>query len=307
MNEVKLFAPASVANISCGFDVLGLCLDNVGDLMTIRKSDVPGIKITKIIGQEIPLETEKNVAGVAGLALLKAYEKPVGFDIEIDKRIKAGSGIGSSAASAAGAVAGINYLLGEPFSKHELISFAMKGEKLACGSEHADNVAPVLLGGFTLVRTCDPLDVIKLNNPLELVATVIHPMIEVKTADSRAVLQNKVSLKKAITQWANVGALVSGLYEEDYDLISRSLVDVVVEPSRKMLIPSFDILKKRAKSVGALGSGISGSGPSVFALSKGMEIAHEVGKIMGDHYAELAIPYDIHISPINPTGIKYIT
>ena len=247
MDRISLFAPASIANISCGFDVLGLCLDNVGDLMHLQKSNTPGLQITEIKGQNLPLQTEKNVAGVAALALLEAYKKPIGFKLQIDKRIKAGSGIGSSAASAAGTVVGINKLLGGPFTQLELIAFAMEGERLACGSAHADNVAPVIMGGFTLVRSTNPLDVIPLNSPLELAATVIHPEIEVKTADARAVLHNKIPLKKAINQWANVGALVSGLYQEDYNLISRSLVDEIVEPARAMLIPGFDQLKENAK------------------------------------------------------------
>lgn len=306
MESVSLFAPASIANISCGFDVLGLCLDNVGDLMHIETSNKPGFRITEIKGQDLPLETEKNVAGVAAQALLKAYNQPVGFELKIDKRIKAGSGIGSSAASAAGAVVGINKLLGEPFSSLELISFAMEGERLACGSAHADNVAPVILGGFTLVRSLQPLDVIPLHSPLELAATVIHPEIEVKTADARAVLHNKIPLKKAINQWANVGALVSGLYQEDYDLISRSLVDEIVEPARAMLIPGFDQLKDNATQAGALGCGISGSGPSVFALSKGMTNAHLVAKSMAEVYDKIGVPYEIHICPINPNGVQFI-
>ena len=189
LQGVRLFAPASIANISCGFDVLGLCLENIGDYMEIRRSEKAGIRITSIKGQDLPLEAENNVAGVAGLAMLKAYNAKLGFDINIEKNIKPGSGIGSSAASAAGTVAGMNYLLGNPFTPEELIPFAMEGERLACGSAHADNVAPAILGGFTLVRDTNPLDVVKLPTPLELTATVIHPKIEVKTADARAVLK----------------------------------------------------------------------------------------------------------------------
>lgn len=303
---VKLFAPASIANISCGFDVLGLCLENIGDLMEIRRSDKAGIQITSIKGQNLPLEAENNVAGVAGLAMLEAHNSKLGFEIHIEKNIKPGSGIGSSAASASGAVAGINYLLGNPFSNKELIPFAMEGERLACGTAHADNVAPALLGGFTLVRDTNPLDICALPTPLELVATVIHPKIEVKTADARAVLKKSVTLKKAITQWGNVGALVSSLYEEDYDLLSRSLVDVIVEPERSILIPYFKELKAACKASGALGSGISGSGPSVFALSRGMSNANKVAQAMGSVLEKTKIPYDIHVSPVKKTGVSFI-
>ncbi len=306
MKKVSVFAPASVANISCGFDVLGLCLDNVGDTLHIEKSTTPGIRITEIIGQKLPLETEKNVAGVAALALLKDYGQNVGFTIKLEKGIKPGSGIGSSAASAAGAVVGINHLLSNPYSKSELISFAMEGERIACGSAHADNVSPVILGGFTLVRSLDPLDVIRLNTPLELVATIIHPEIEVKTADARAVLLDKLHLKQAVAQTANLGALVTGLFKEDYELIRRSLVDHIVEPVRSVLIPGFQQLKDNANAAGALGTGISGSGPSVFALSKGMETAHNVPKAMEEVYQKIGLPYETHISIINNEGVKIV-
>ena len=246
MNEIKIFCPATIANLSCGFDVLGLCLETAGDEMIIRKSDVKGIRITKIVGADLPLETEKNVAGVSALAMLEAIETEFGFEIEIYKNIKAGSGIGSSAASSAGAVFGINELLGRPFTRKELVLFAMQGEKLASGNAHADNVAPALLGGFTLVRSSSPLDIIKIESPSELYATVVHPQIELKTSDARSVLKQTVSLKSAITQWGNVGGLVAGLYTKDYDLIGRSLHDEIVEPLRSVLIPGFDLIKKTA-------------------------------------------------------------
>jgi homoserine kinase len=312
MNEIKLFCPATIANLSCGFDVLGLCLATAGDEMIIRKSDVKGIRITKIVGADLPLETEKNVAGVSALALLEEYEREfvpmtIGFEIEIYKHIKAGSGIGSSAASSAGAVFGINELLGQPFTRKELVKFAMQGEKLASGNAHADNVAPCLLGGFTLVRCSNPLDIIKIDSPSELYATVVHPQIELKTSDARSVLKQTVSLKSAITQWGNVGGLVAGLYTNDYELIGRSLHDEIIEPVRSMLIPGFDLIKKTAYENGALGSGISGSGPSIFALSKGKETAEKIAKAMSAVYDEINLPYEIHVSKVNPIGINRLT
>jgi homoserine kinase len=328
MNEIKIFCPATIANLSCGFDVLGLCLATAGDEMIIRKSDVKGVRITKIVGANLPLETENNVAGVAALAMLKSIKKvgnkyiPIdteidfdidiaidiefGFEIEIYKHIKAGSGIGSSAASSAGAVFGINELLGQPFSRKELVKFAMQGEKLASGNAHADNVAPCLLGGFTLVRCSNPLDIIKIDSPSELYATVVHPQIELKTSDARSVLKQTVSLKSAITQWGNVGGLVAGLYTNDYELIGRSLHDEIIEPVRSMLIPGFDLIKKSAYENGALGSGISGSGPSIFALSKGKETAEKIAKAMSKVYDEMKLPYEIHVSKVNPDGVSII-
>ena len=307
MEEIKLFCPTTIANVSCGFDVLGLCLEQPGDEMIIRKSSTPGIQITKIVGQDLPLETEKNVAGVAGLALLNELKEfKAGFEIEIYKNIKPGSGIGSSAASAAGAVFGINQLLNKPYSAKQLIPFAMQGEFLASGALHADNVAPALLGGFTLVRSYEPLDVLKLPVPSQLLATVIHPQLEVKTADARAVLKHTVPLKKAITQWGNLAGLISALYTDDYNLLARCLHDEIIEPLRSVLIPGFNEVKESALSNGALGSGISGSGPSIFALSKDKTTAQEIGNAMAATYKKFKVDYDVHVSSINSEGIKIL-
>lgn len=306
MNEIKLFAPATIANVSCGFDVLGLALDNVGDEMIIKKVPEKGIRITKISGQKLPLETHKNVAGVAGLALLSKINIDFGFEIEIDKRIKPGSGIGSSAASSAGTVWAMNELLGNPFSTLELVQFAMEGEKLATGVAHADNVAPAIYGGFTLVRSYEPLDIISVNTPKELFAAVIHPQIEVKTSDAREILKTSVPLKEAIKQWGNVGGLVSGLYTEDYDLIGRSLNDYIIEPIRSILIPAYESVKQESLKAGALGCGISGSGPSIFALCKGQEKANQVAHAMRLVYEKVGIEYDIHTSKVNEKGIKIL-
>ena len=307
MKSIRVFAPATVANISCGFDVLGCCLDNVGDEMQISLSDKPGVRITKIDGADLPLATNKNVAGVAVIALLEALnDTTTGVDIEIYKKIKAGSGIGSSAASSAGAVWGVNELLGKPFTPQQLVAFAMVGEELASGNPHADNVAPALLGGFTLVRSYDPLDVLKLNTPENLYMTIIHPQIEVKTADSRRVIKNNVPLKKAITQWGNLGGFITGLYTNDYDLLGRSLDDVIIEPLRSILIPKFEEVKAAAITNGALGAGISGSGPSIFALSKGKATAKKVAKAIEEIYTPTGITFDIHVASINDKGVTVI-
>lgn len=304
MEQIKLFCPATIANISCGFDVLGVALDTIGDEMIIRKTKKKGIRITKLVGQDLPMETHLNVAGVAGLALLAASDYDGGFEIEIYKNIKAGSGIGSSAASSTGAVWGMNQLLGKPFSTLELVKFAMEGERLASGVAHADNVAPALFGGFTLVRSYDPLDVVTIPTPGELVATVIHPQIEVKTSDSRKILKTTISLADGIKQWGNLGGLVAGLFTSDYGLISRSLEDHIVEPIRSILIPGFDAVKAAAMANGALGCGISGSGPSIFAFSQGQPAAHRVAGAMEEVYNKIGIGFEIHVSKINTSGIK---
>ena len=306
MDQIELFSPASVANVSCGFDVLGFCLDHIGDIMQISKTKTTGITIGKVTGQNLPKDPSKNVASVAGLALLKETPSEFGFQIDIDKKIKPGSGIGSSAASAAGAVFGINELLGNPYTRKELIRFAMVGEAIASGAAHADNLAPVLLGGFTLVRSNVNLDVIKLPNPSQLVATIIHPKIELKTLHSRAILKATIPLDKAIEQWGNLGGLISALYTDDYELLSRSLEDKIIEPYRAMLIPKFEETRQAALNAGALGSGISGSGPSIFALSKGRETAEKVGAAMESIYKSMNLDYQLYLSEINTKGIKVL-
>lgn len=306
MDAIKVFCPATIANVSCGFDVLGLALDAVGDEMVVRKTAEKGIRITKLTGQDLPMETHQNVAGVAGLAFLAESDYDGGFEIEIYKKIKAGSGIGSSAASSTGAVWAMNKLLSNPFSPLELVKFAMEGERLASGVAHADNVAPAIFGGFTLVRSYTPLDIIKINSPSQLFATVIHPQIEIKTSDSRKILKTTISLEDGIKQWGNLGGLIAGLYTDDYGLIGRSLEDHIVEPIRSILIPGFDKVKSESLDAGALGCGISGSGPSIFALSQGEEKAKKVAEAMRHVYQKIGIDYDIHVSKINTEGIKTI-
>ena len=306
MNEIKLFSPATVANVACGFDVLGFCLDNIGDEMLIRKVKNKGIKITKIEGFDLPFETELNVAGVSALALYNAVQPDCGFEIEIHKKIKPGSGIGSSAASAVGSVFGINELLGRPFEKRELTQFAIKGEAVASNCEHADNLAPALYGGFTLVKSLNPLEILEIPSPKNLYATIIHPQIEIKTSESRAVLPQKINLQDAVTQWANFGSLIHSLHTDNYELIRRSLQDVIIEPHRSKLIPNFQEIKTAAVNAGALGSGISGSGPSVFSLCRGMDIANEVKNAIHKAYLQTGIEFDMYVSKINTDGIKVL-
>ena len=306
MSEIKIFSPATVANVACGFDVLGFCLDSIGDYMVVRKTTEKGIKISKIDGFDLPYETEKNVAGVSALALYNDLKPDCGFEIEIHKKIKPGSGIGSSAASASGSVYAINELLDRPYNKTQLTYFAMKGEALASKCEHADNLAPGIFGGFTLVKSTKPLKILSLPTPSDLYATLIHPQIEIKTADSRAVLPNTIPLDNAISQWANVGSLVHGLHTSDYELIKESLYDVVIEPHRKKLIPHFNEVKESVLRAGALGCAISGSGPSIFALSKGKEIALAVEKAMQNVYSKTGMKFETYVSKINVEGIKTV-
>ena len=306
MNEIKIFSPATVANVACGYDVLGFCLDAVGDEMLIRKVDKKGIRITKIEGFELPFKTELNVAGVSALAMYEKLQPDCGFEIEIYKNIKPGSGIGSSAASAVGSVFGMNALLGSPYNKTELTQFAMKGEALASKCEHADNLAPALFGGFTLVKSLSPLEILEIPSPDNLYATIIHPQIEIKTANSRAILPKEVKLQEAIVQWANFGSLIHSLHTNNYQLMKRSLHDAIIEPHRSKLIPFYKEVKQAALNAGALGTNISGSGPSIFSLCKGVETATLVSDFIKKVYLSTGIKFDIHISKINIEGIKVL-
>jgi len=305
-SEIKLFSPATVANVACGFDVLGLCLDTIGDEMVVRKVDEKGVRITKIEGFKLPFETELNVAGVSALAMYQELQPDCGFEIEIKKNIKPGSGIGSSAASAVGSVYGINALLGSPLNKTQLTQFAIKGEALASGSEHADNIAPALFGGFTLVKSVNPLEILQIPSPDNLYVTIIHPQIEIKTAISRAILPKNVPLKAAINQWANVGSFIHSLHTSDYPLMQRSLHDVIIEPHRSKLIPHYNEVKQQTLKVGALGTNISGSGPSIFSLCKGIESANKVRDVMRNIYSNTGIEFDVHVSKINTQGVKIL-
>ncbi|MCL4148110.1 UNVERIFIED_CONTAM: hypothetical protein GTU68_055051 [Idotea baltica] len=238
--------------------------------------------------------------------MLKDSNASFGVDIQIFKNFKPGSGLGSSAASASGTAFAINQLLDNKYSNIELTKFAMQGEVIACGSAIADNVAAAIFGGFILVRNYDPLDIIQIPSPSELTATIIHPQIEIKTEDARKVIKSEIPIKTAIAQWANVGGLISGLHTNDFDLISRSLVDHVAEPQRKHFIPHFDTIKNSALKSGALGAGISGSGPSVFALSKSKEVAKNVAEAMDNAYKNSGIDYNIYVSKISKLGTKII-
>ncbi|OYX23782.1 MAG: homoserine kinase [Flavobacteriales bacterium 32-35-8] len=306
MNEIKIFSPATVANVACGFDVLGFCLDSVGDVMVIRKIDKKGIYITKIEGFDLPYEAASNVAGVSALAMYDALKPECGFEIEIYKNIKPGSGIGSSAASAVGSVFGMNELLGRPYNKTQLTQFAIKGEALASKCEHADNLAPAMFGGFTLVKGVNPLEILEIPTPDDLYATIIHPQIEVKTSEARAILPKEIPLSDAITQWSNVGSLIHALHTNNYELMQKSLHDAVIEPYRSQLIPHYHDVKHAALKAGALGCGISGSGPSIFTLNKGIETANNVKDAMKNIYSKTGIDFDIHVSKINVEGIKVI-
>ena len=306
MNKLHIFAPATVANVSCGFDAMGFALENLGDEMVITKTAEKRVVISKIEGADLPFEPRKNSAAVVAQKMLEDNGFPFGVSIELYKKYKPGSGLGSSAASSAGAAFAINRFLGNKYEKLELVKYAMLGEDTASGAQIADNVGASLYGGFVLIKSYSPLEIVPIPTPSELYVTVIHPQIEIKTEDARAILPESVPLKTAIAQWANVGALISGLHTADYELIGRSLVDNIVEPARKSLIPHFDALRDAAVTTGALGAGISGSGPSVFALSKGKDMAEKVSEAFRSVYEKTDIDFQIYVSSLSGKGVRVI-
>jgi homoserine kinase len=303
--QVTIQSPATVANLVCGFDILGMALDQPYDIMEVRKLDAPGVIITSKDGFPLPADPAKNTAGAPLIEMLVELNQPIGFEVIINKQIKPGSGIGSSAASAAGAVVAANHLLGNIFSKEDLVRFALFGEKVASGVKHADNIAPCIYGGITLIRSIFPLDIISIPAP-RLHVTAVHPQIEVRTSDARQILRKQVLLKDAIRQWGNIAGLVAGFIKNDYDLIGRSLEDVIIEPVRSMLIPGFDEVKAKCKAAGALGGGISGSGPSIFMLSKDLATAQAVETTMKEIYTRIGLDHHTYVTTINQQGVKVL-
>jgi homoserine kinase len=306
MKTITVNAPGTVANLVCGFDVLGLCLHEPHDVMHVTLLDEKKVVIESADGYPLPSDPSLNTAGAPLLEMIEELDREIGFHVVIEKNIKPGSGIGSSAASAAGAVVAANYLLGEIFSNSDLVRFAMAGEKVASGVKHADNVAPCIYGGITLIRSIFPLDIISIASP-DLFVTVVHPQIEVRTSDARQILKKQVLLKDAIKQWGNIAGLVAGFMKNDLELIGRSLEDVIIEPVRSILIPGFDDVKTRCKAAGALGGGISGSGPSIFMLSKDKQTALRVEEEMKNVYNELGIAFHSYVTTINKSGVTIAT
>jgi len=305
VNYIKAFAPATVANVACGFDIFGFAIQEPGDIVEVRRRDEPGIVITDITGDDgrLPRAAEKNAVTVVMLHLLKHLGlSDLGCEVILHKNMPLGSGMGSSAASAVAGVVAMNELLDCPLSRQELLRFAMEGERIASGSAHADNVGPSLMGGFVVIRSYNPLDIFSIPVPKDLYCTLVHPDIEINTKDARYILRNEVSLKNTIAQMGNVAGLVAGLMKSDYDLISRSMVDVIIEPVRSILIPEFNEVKQAAISNGALGCSISGAGPSMFALSRGIETAQRVGQAMQQTFRTAGIDANTHISGINQGG-----
>lgn len=304
-SSIKVFAPATVANVVCGFDVLGFAVNAPGDEVVMRKVGKPGITIKKITGDDgrLPLDAAKNTVSASVKHYLDHISQPdLGIEIELHKKMPIGSGLGSSSASTVAGLFAINSLLDNKLSPMELVPFAMKGEELACGYGHADNVAPAILGGFVLIRSYEPLDIIRLPHPVSLFCAIIFPEVDVPTRDARQMIRQKVFLKDAVTQWGNIAGLVSGLFLKDIDLIGRSMKDILIEPVRSILIPDFYKMREMAMESGAVSFGISGSGPSVFAFTKSEADAVFITQKIAKHLAKLQIKSQTYVSPINDNG-----
>ncbi|RFS13835.1 homoserine kinase [Emticicia sp. C21] len=308
MESIKVFAPATVANVACGFDIFGFAVDAPGDEVIVRKRNDNQIVITKISGDEgkLTYDASKNAVTVPILAFLKKNGIEQGFDLELHKKMPLGSGLGSSSASSVAGVFAVNEILGNPCTTKSLLPFSMEGERIACGSAHADNVAPALMGGFVVIRSYNPLDIFNVPTPSELFVTIVHPDIEVNTKDARYILRNEVSMKNTIAQMGNVAGMIAGLMQADYDLIARSMVDFIIEPVRAILIPEFWEVKRAALEAGALGCSISGAGPSVFAFSKGKETAEKVAMAMKTTFEKASIHCNAYVSGVNQQGPKVL-
>jgi homoserine kinase len=309
MKEIKVFAPATVANVVCGFDVLGFAVNEPGDEVLMRLVDKPGVRLLKITGDDgrLPLDSTKNTVSASVQHYLQHLNRQdVGVEIELHKKMPIGSGLGSSSASTVAGLYAINHLMGDLLTGKELVPFAMKGEELACGYGHADNVAPALMGGFVLVRSYEPLDLVALPTPENLFAAIVYPEVDVPTKDARQMIRSKVLLKDAVTQWGNVAGLVSGLFLNDIDLVGRSMKDVLIEPTRSILIPGFETLRETAMENGAVGFGISGSGPSVFALAKDELTAKKITDAQQILLKKLNINSNAYVSSVNAEGPRVL-
>ena len=307
VNQVTVFVPASIANLGCGFDIMGMAVESAGDILSMEMSDGDGIEIINRTDYDIPASVEDNVMTPSIRAMLAAAGVRKHLKITLMCKIMPGSGIGSSAASAAGAVVALNTLLGNRFSEKEMIEFAMEGEAISSGgARHADNVAPAIIGGIVLICSYSPFEYIRIPFPATFCAAIAHPRITVKTSESRAVLPKEIPLKGAILQWANVGGLVAGFMNGDMGLVGRSMRDVIVEPYRKQFIPGFDELREKLFEAGARAFNISGSGPSVFALCDNVKKAEELCIIMSEHFQSKGIDADALVALGDNRGARVI-
>ncbi len=302
--SITVSAPATVSNVGPGFDIMGFAINTAVEEMTVSLTDKPGIRIKKISGDKngLPFDIKKNTATVALTHMISKLGTNIGVELEIKKKMISGSGLGSSAASAVAAPFALNELLGRPFTKDGLLEFALLGEEVASGCIHADNVGPCLYGGFVLIRGYNPPDLVHLSSPKKLFCTILHPQFEIKTAEARKLIRKQLPLKDVITQTGNAAGLIAALLKSDYELIKRSLNDLIAEPARATLIPGFYEIKEAALNAGSIGCSISGSGPAIFAFSTSMDDAVKIGDAMKKVSSKYVKKNVVHVSPINTVG-----
>ena len=306
---ISIFAPATVANVGCGFDIFGFCLHDLGDQVNLTVTDKPGVKIKTITGDggKLPREAHKNTAGVSVAAMLEYLQADFGVEIEVHKKMPISSGLGSSAASAVASVFALNCLLKTTLKREILLKFAIEGEKIASGNiVHLDNIGACLYGGFILARSNNPIDIISIPTPADLICTIVHPNVEIITQEARNLIKKTIALSDAVVQWGNIAATVKALITSDYDLLGRSMTDVVAEPVRAKLIPYFHDLKKLAGQYGAIGCSIAGSGPSLFSFSHNAVAGERIGRAMSDFLKEKNIESEFFVSKINEEGPKIV-
>lgn len=303
---LKVFAPASVANVAVGYDILGFAIQDIGDDVLVRSGSEPGLSLHRIVKNKgLSTNVLKNTASFSAYKLLEhlgKLDEPI--EMELIKNMAIGTGLGSSASSAVAGVFAVNEFMGQPLSKKELLPFATEGEQLADGSFHADNVAPSLLGGVILIRDHHPLDIIRLPSPTGFKILIVHPNIEILTKTSRSVLSEQVSLDKHIKQSGNLAGFVAALYRSDWDLLGRSINDVIIEPQRSSLIPYFDQIKKIALDSGVLGFSISGAGPSMFGLCYNSITAERAQENIMSFYRQKKLEANIFITEIDNEGAR---
>ena len=304
--SLRVFAPASIANLGCGFDIMGLALDDVGDILDLVATEGNGLSITNATDVPLPEDPEMNVITPVVRKFMDMTGNSANIEITVRQKIYPGSGIGSSAASSAAAAYGLNELFGCPLSEEEVVICAMEGENLASGGYHADNAAPAVMGGIVMIRGYEPLDLVKLPVPGNFYCTVVHPAIVVTTKEAREIMPKEIPMHTAVSQWGNVGGLVAGLYSGNVGLIGRSMKDAVAEPYRKKFIPDFDKLRKKILKCGAVAMNISGSGPSLFALSDNQETAVKAQKIFKEHFDFLGIDSEVYVEKVSNKGAKLL-
>jgi len=307
--KIRVFAPASVSNLGCGFDIFGMALERPGDEVVVRAAEGSGIVSVSVTGDggRVPTDPARNAAALAVDGVLDRLGSAAGVAIEVRKGIPLASGLGGSAASAVAGAVATDALLGGDLDRTALLECAMIGERKGSGADHADNAAPSLIGGFVLVLPGRPPQMVQLPTPDDLMVAVAHPSMEVETRRARMILGDTIPLAAGVRQWGNAAGMVAALFRGDWELIARCMRDAVAEPVRAQLVPGFDAVKASALQAGAVAAGLSGSGPSVLALCRGRAAAERAAAAMAEAFREAAgVSSDLVVSRANAEGARIL-